>query len=107
MYRLNKGHVRICLGDPKQLVVLRHPVSPTKRACLDLTATQTNRQVSDSRVLGLATPMAHHCIKTIRFSQLDGINRLAERADLIRLHQNRIAGLEVNCFLEALSVSHQ
>src|SRR5262249_8534780 len=39
--------------DPEELVVLRHPVRPRRRAGLDLTHVRCDREIRDRRVLRL------------------------------------------------------
>src|SRR5207249_5118885 len=46
--------------DPKELVVLRHPLRPGRRPGLDLTGTHRDREIRDGGVFGLARPVAHH-----------------------------------------------
>jgi hypothetical protein len=45
--------------DPDQLVVLRQPVRPRKRAGLDLPAIRGHGEVGDGGVLGLARAVRH------------------------------------------------
>src|SRR5271168_4553526 len=71
--------------DPQQLVVLRDAVGSTRRAGLDLARVGADHDVRDRRVLGLAAAMADDRRETVAAGQLDRIERLGQRADLVHL----------------------
>jgi hypothetical protein len=85
---------RVCefFFDPQQLVVLRDTFGPGRRTRLDLTATGGNGEIGDRGVLGLAGPVAHHAAEGGAVGQVDGVEGLGERADLVDLHQHRVGG---------------
>src|SRR5450631_299405 len=46
--------------DTQQLVVLGHPLGPSRSTALDLATVGCHREVGDGRVLGLAGTVTHH-----------------------------------------------
>jgi hypothetical protein len=50
-------------------------------------------QVGDRRVLGLAGAVAHHAAVPVPVREVDGVERLGQRADLVDLHQKRVGAL--------------
>ena len=76
------------LLDPQQLVVLGQPVGARHRAGLDLAAVGGHGEIGDGGVLGLAGAMRHHAAIGGALRQLDRLQGLAQRADLIDLDQH-------------------
>jgi len=83
------GRVVQFLLDPEQLVVLRGAVGPGRRTGLDLAAVRRHREVRDGGVLGLAGAVAHHAGETAAVREVDGIQGLGQRADLVHLDEQR------------------
>ena len=49
-----------------------------------------DREVGDRGVLGLAGAVAHHAAVAVAVRELDGVEGLGERADLVDLDQQRV-----------------
>src|SRR5208337_4722347 len=69
--------------DPQQLVVLGNSVRPRSRAGLDLSHTSRYRKVRNKRVFGFARTMRDHRRVSIAAREVNGVERLADRANLI------------------------
>ena len=78
------------LFDPQELVVLRHAVAPRRRAGLDLADVRRDREVGDRRVLGLAGAVRHDDAVAVRARELDRVERLGQRPDLVHLDEDRV-----------------
>jgi hypothetical protein len=74
----------------QQLVVLRDAVAA--RGCPVLIWPQfvATGEVGDRRVLRLAAAVAHHARVAVRGRELDGVERLGERADLVDLDEHAV-----------------
>src|SRR5690606_14797274 len=81
-----RGVVELLL-DAQQLVVFRDPLRTRRSTGLDLSAVGGHGEVGDRDVLGLARAVAHHAAVAVAVRQLDGVEGLGERADLVDLHQ--------------------
>src|SRR5690606_41587084 len=73
------------LLDTQQLVVLGHPVRTRGGAGLDLAAVHGHREVGDRGVLRLTAAVAHHAAVAAAVGQVDGVEGLRQRADLVDL----------------------
>ena len=78
------------LGDAQQLVVLRHAIGARRAAGLDLAYARRHRKVRDERVLGLPRAVRDDRAVAVAARQLDALQRLGQRADLIHLDEDRI-----------------
>ena len=76
--------------DPQQLVVLRGAVGARRGAGLDLTAARGDRDVGDRRVLGLSRPVRDDRRVAAALRELDRVERLRQRADLVDLDEDRV-----------------
>jgi hypothetical protein len=65
------GLISELLLDPDQLVVLRDPLSPARRAGLHLPDPRRDSQVGDRRVLGFTGAVREHRPVARRASELD------------------------------------
>ena len=66
-----------------------------------------HRDVRDGRVFGLAGAMADDGGVVVVLGQLDGVERLGERADLVDLDEDRVGRAGVNALLEELHVGDE
>ena len=85
------GGVAELLLDAQQLVVLRDAVGARRRTGLDLAGAGRDGQVGDRRVLRLAGAVRDDARVTVRARELDRVERLGQRADLVDLDQDRVA----------------
>src|SRR2546421_9366190 len=92
------------LLDTEQLIVFGDPVGATEGAGFDLAGVGGHRDVGDGRVFGFTGPMADDGRVTILLCEFDGIERLAEGADLVDLHQNRVGRAGFDALAEKLHV---
>src|SRR5262245_56336528 len=93
--------------DTQELVVLRHPVRPARRSRLDLARVCRHRDVRDRHILGLATAVADDGRQPVALGQLNGVQRFAERADLVHLDENAVPGLLVDASLQPLDIGNE
>ncbi|OEI69359.1 phosphopyruvate hydratase [Curtobacterium sp. ER1/6] len=98
------GGVTELLLDAEQLVVLRDAVRAGRGAGLDLATVDGHRDVRDGGVLGLARAVRQDRGHAVALRQGDGVERLGQRADLVHLDQDRVAGLLVDAPLQTLRV---
>ena len=91
------------LLDADQLVVLGEPVGARQRAGLDLPAIGRDREIGDRRILGLAGAVRHHRAIAGAQRDLDRVQRLGQRADLVDLDQDRVADALARCRRAAAS----
>ena len=66
-----------------------------------------DRQVGDRGVLGLARAVAHHAAVAVPMGQVDGVERLGQRADLVHLDQEGVGGALVDAAREPLRVGDE
>ena len=66
-----------------------------------------DREVGDRGVLGLAGAVAHHAAEAVAVREVDGVEGLGERADLVDLHQQRVGGLLADAAPEPLDVGDE
>src|SRR4029077_13693025 len=90
------GLVAELLLDAEQLVVLGDSVAPRWRARLDLADARRDREVGDGRVLGLARAVRHDRGIAVLARQIDRVEGLRERPDLVDLDQDRVADVLVD-----------
>src|SRR5438105_11994202 len=89
--------------DIQQPVVLGHAFRPRRRACFDLARVHCHREVGNHGVLRLAAAMADHRRVRVRRRERHRFESLAQRSDLIRLHQERVR----HTALEALAQTYE
>ena len=80
------GEVAQFFLDAEQLVVLGHAVGAAQRAGLDLSAVGGHGDVGDGGVLSLARAVAGNGSVAVTVGHVDGIQGLAQRADLVHLN---------------------
>jgi len=77
------------------------------RAGLDLPCAGCDGEVGDRRVIGFTRAMGDDAGKAGRLRHLDRRQRFAERADLVKLDQDRIAGVLADAAFQALGIGHE
>src|SRR5699024_8371333 len=87
--------------DAEQLVVLRHALGAGRGTGLDLAAIQSDGQVSDGGVLGLAGAVGHHGAVAVAVCQFHGVEGLGEGTDLVHLDQQGVGRATVDALLQA------
>src|SRR6266540_3289045 len=92
------------LLDTQQTVVFRRPLSPCRSARLDLARSRRDREVSDRRVLRLAAAVRDDARPARLARLIDRIERLRQRADLVKLDQHRVRRLLLDPPLDPLDV---
>ena len=86
-----EGGGRAQLGfDKKQAVVLGYTVRAAQGTGLDLGGGGAHTQVCDRGVFGLTRAVREHRGVAGTVRQLDRVEGLGQRADLVHLHQQRI-----------------
>ena len=93
--------------EPQQPVELGHPLAAGGRARLDLPAVRRHREVGDRRVLGLAAAVRHDRGVAGRQRQFDGVEGLAQRADLVDLHEDRVGDAAVDAPPEPVDIGDE
>src|SRR5450830_1270037 len=101
------GLVTQLLLDAKQLVVLGDAIGAAGRAGLDLACASRHGEIGDGRILGLSGAVRDHRRVAVLARQLDAVERLGERADLVQLDQDRVGDLALDTELQALDVGHE
>src|SRR5262245_5186328 len=74
--------------DAQELVVLRDAIRARGRAGLDLTGVHGDGEIGDRRVLRLAGPVRDDGRVPCRARDVDRVERLRERADLVDLDED-------------------
>ncbi len=95
------------LLDPEQLVVLRKPLRLRDRADLDLPARDADGEVGERRVLRLAGARRDHRSVAGELRSFDDGKCLADRPDLVHLHQHSVRGAALDAALEPLDVRRE
>ena len=95
------------LLDPQELVVLRDAVAARRRAGLDLADVRRDREVGDRRVLGLAGAVRHDDAVAVRARELDRVERLGQRPDLVHLDEDRVRRALLDPAAEPLDVGDE
>mmetsp|Transcript_11197 Transcript_11197/g.30124 ORF Transcript_11197/g.30124 Transcript_11197/m.30124 type:complete len:261 (-) Transcript_11197:718-1500(-) len=93
--------------NAQQLIILRKSLGAAWRARLDLTCAKPDNQIGNETVLSLARAMADHDAPILRAAHVVGLDRLGNRADLVDLQQQRIAGVLIKRHLDARGVRHE
>ena len=93
--------------DPQQAVVLGDTLRAGRRAGLDLARPHRDDEVRDRRVLGLAGAMRHHRGPAGAARELDRLDGLGERPDLVELDQDRIRRIDFDGAGDPLRVRHE
>ncbi|MPM30051.1 hypothetical protein SDC9_76593 [bioreactor metagenome] len=104
--RVLGGLVQLLL-DAQQLVVLGDTVGTGRSAGLDLATAAGDREVGDGDVLGLTGTVRHHRPETVAVREVDGVQGLGQRTDLVHLDQQGVGGLLVDAALQALDVGDE
>src|SRR5688572_8074993 len=86
--------------DAEELIVFGHAVAAGGGARLDLAAVRRHGDVGDRRILRLAATVAQDGGVAVAHREVHGLERLAERADLVDLYQDRVGGAGVDALLE-------
>src|SRR5207244_2872047 len=94
-------------GDAEQPVVLDGPLGAARRSGLDLTRTHRHREVGDEGVLGLARAVRDDRAVAGGRGARHRRARLADRADLVQLDQDRIADALRDAAGEEAVVGHE
>src|SRR5439155_22298272 len=76
--------------DAQELVVLGGTLAARHRAGLDLARVDGDGEVRDEGVLGLAGAVRDDRAVARALRQLDRLERLGQRADLVQLHEHRV-----------------
>src|SRR5207244_7184743 len=92
---------------PDQLVVFRQPVGARQGAGLDLAGIGGDREIGDRRILGFAGAVRENHTVPGAYRDLDGVERLAQRADLVDLDEQRVADTAGDALLEARGVRYK
>mmetsp|Transcript_29550 Transcript_29550/g.94036 ORF Transcript_29550/g.94036 Transcript_29550/m.94036 type:complete len:452 (+) Transcript_29550:172-1527(+) len=92
------------LLDAQELVVLGEALRAAGRARLDLAGAQSDGQVGNGGVLGLARAMGAHDTPARLLAHLDRVDRLGDGPDLVHLEQQRVARLVVDGLPDARHV---
>merc|ERR1719282_2019960 len=95
------------LLDTQELVVLGESLRTTWCPCLDLPGAQADGEISDERIFCFTGTVARHHAPAGGLAHADGLDRLRNRADLIHLEQQCIAGLLFHRLLHTFWVGHQ
>ncbi len=89
--RIDRTATQIFL-NAQELVVLGDAVDPGRRASLDQAGVGGHHQIGDERVAGLAGAVRDDRLESGPLCHLDCLERLGQGADLVELHQDRVAG---------------
>ena len=90
--------------NPQKLVVLGNAIRAAHRSGLDLAHARGHRQVGDKRILGLAAAVRDHSRITVPAAQLDRLQRLRQRADLVHFDQDGVGHALFDAALQQLDV---
>jgi len=83
------GLVTQLLLDSQHLVVLGQPLRAAGGAGLDLSGAETDHQICDEAILGLAGTVRDHGSPAVRFGQVMGFDGLGDGADLVHLYNKK------------------
>src|SRR2546429_8944228 len=89
------------------MVVFREPIGARQGAGLDLPGIGGDREIGDRRILGFAGAVRKNDAVPGAHRDLDGVERLAERADLVDLDEQRVADAAGDALLEARGVRYK
>src|SRR5258708_31143524 len=90
--------------NPQQRVVLGDAIGPRGGAGLDLACARGYGEVCDERVFGFAGAMRDDRRVAVAARQVDGVERLADGADLVDFDQNRVGYAFVDSLLQKLDI---
>src|SRR4051794_20372460 len=93
--------------DPEELVVLRDAIGARERARLDLARVRRDGDVGDRRVLGLAGAMGDDDAVAVAPRELDRLERLGQRPDLVHLHEDRVRDARIDAALQDFRIRHE
>ena len=86
----------------KQAIVFCNPFASARCARFDLPRIGCNGKIGNCGILRFARAMRNHGGVARLLSNFDCLQRFRNRADLIKLYQNRIAAAEFNSFFQPL-----
>lgn len=95
------GKLTKLLFNAENLVELGQALRTGRGTSLDLTGTDTDGNVSNGDIFGLARSVRDHDTPAIGVGVLGSLDRLGQCADLVDLEEEGIAGLELNGLLDA------
>lgn len=101
------GLVTQLLLDSQELVVLSQSLGSVWSTGLDLTRSQTNRQVSNEGVFGLTRSVGNHHTPVGGVGVLSSLDGLGQRTNLVNLQQQGVGGLLLNGGLDSQWVGHE
>src|SRR5690554_1468459 len=90
--------------DAQKLVIFGDSIRARQASGLDLTGTGGDRKAGDEGIFGLAGAMADYAGIAGARRQIDGIERLGDRADLVDLDENGVGDALVNAAPKALGI---
>ena len=93
--------------DLHEAVVLADTVCTAEGTGLDLAAVGGDCDVCDGGVLGLAGAVAGDSGVAVTVCHLYGVQGLCERADLVDLDEDAVAGAHLDTLLEVLDVGYE
>ena len=88
----------------EQAIILGNSLASARRSSFDLSAAHCYCEVGNEWILGLARAMRNYELPICRPAQVDRLDRLSHRADLIELNQNRICCTFGNTALDELCI---
>jgi hypothetical protein len=94
------------LLDTKDLIQLGQTLRSGWSTTLDLASSDTNDNVGDGNIFGLAGTMGHHDTPASSVGVLGGLNRFSQSADLVDFEEQSVAGFGVDGTLDAFGVGH-
>src|SRR6266478_283665 len=95
------------LLNPQQLVVLGDAVRARCRSGLDLSRPGRDGEVGDDRVFAFARSMRDHRRVAVPQRQIDGVESLTYRSDLINFDQDRVGHTFIDALLQTIDVSDE
>src|SRR5262245_54548152 len=95
------------LLDAQELVVLRGALAARERPRLDLSRVDADREVGDEGVLGFTRPVRDHRAVASPLGQLDRLERLGERADLVDLDEHGVREALPDALLQDGGIGHE
>ncbi len=93
--------------DAEELVVLSNALSAVRSTGLDLASVQSDDEVGDRGVRGLAGTVRDDSGPAGVLGHLDGFDRLGEGADLVELDEDGVRDAELNALLDDLGVGDE
>src|SRR5260370_765849 len=93
--------------NPPKLLVLGGSIGTRSRPRFDLNRASRHRKIGNKRVFAFARAMRDHRSVSIAACQVDRVQSLADRPDLVDLDQNRISDMLMNSLLQPLHIRHE